>query len=139
MNEPRSPRRVFQRIGALLAGILANIIPAIATDMSLAAAGIFPPLSEPGNFTTPLCLLATAYRSVYGIAGGYITALLAPDHPMGHALTLGALGMAACIAGAVGMWGIGPAWYPVALVALAMPYAWAGGRLRVMQLSRGHK
>jgi hypothetical protein len=137
MIEPRRPLRVFRRIGAVLAGMLANIIPAIATDVMLVAAGVFPPLSEPGKFTTPLLLLATAYRSVYGIAGGYLSARLAPDHPMGHALALGGLGLAACIGGAVTMWGVGPAWYPIALVALAMPCAWAGGGLRLMQLSKG--
>jgi hypothetical protein len=28
----------------------------------------------------------------------------------------------------------GPHWYPLALVALAMPQSWLGGKLRVMQL-----
>ena len=86
MNEPRRPRHVLRRLGALLAGVLANIIPAVATDMMLASMGVLPPLSEPVKFTTPLLLLATAYRTVYGIAAGYLTARLAPDHPMGHAL-----------------------------------------------------
>ena len=37
-------------------------------------------------------------------------------------------------AGAVTMWnkmpGIGPKWYALALIVLALPTAWAGGRLR---------
>jgi hypothetical protein len=40
--------------------------------------------------------------------------------------------------GAVVTWNkgpvFGPHWYPVALIMLAMPTAWAGGRLREMQL-----
>jgi hypothetical protein len=38
--------------------------------------------------------------------------------------------------GSVATWnrGLGPHWYPLALIALAMPCAWAGGRLRVTQL-----
>jgi hypothetical protein len=138
MSETPRSRRLFRRIGALLAGMFANIIPSIATDLALVAAGVFPPISEPAMFTTPLLLVATAYRTGYGIVGSYLTARLAPDHPMGHALTLGALGLVACIAGAVSMWGYGPAWYPLALVALAMPTAWAGGKLRVLQLSETH-
>ncbi len=124
----------LRSIGAVLAGMLANIIFSIGTDLALCAAGVFPPLSEPALFSTPLLLVATAYRTVYGIVGAYLTARLAPHHPMGHALVMGSIGLAACIAGAVAMWGVGPAWYPVALVVLAMPCAWAGGRLRVMQL-----
>ena len=31
-------------------------------------------------------LLATTYRTVYGVAASYIVARLAPDRPMGHAL-----------------------------------------------------
>ena len=126
--------RVLRRIGAVLAGVLSNVVLSIATDMALVAAGVYPPLSEPKMFTTPLLLLATAYRTVYGVAGSYLTASLAPDHPMGHALVLGAMGLAASITGAVVMWGFGPNWYPLALIALAMPCAWAGGRLRELQL-----
>lgn len=52
---------------------------------------------------------------------------------MAHALALGALGLIACTAGAISMWGHGAAWYPLALIALALPCAWAGGKIRVAQ------
>ena len=98
--------------------------------------GIYPPWFEP--MAGPLWLLATAYRIVYGVAGSYITARLAPDRPMMHALVLGIVGVALSIAGAVVAWGkgpeFGPTWYPLALIAIALPCAWAGGKLRVRQL-----
>ena len=74
---------------------------------------------------------ATAYRTVYGVAGSYIAARFAPSRPMGHALALGGVGLALATAGAVAAWNmdIGPHWYPVALVAVSMPAAWAGGKL----------
>jgi hypothetical protein len=57
---------------------------------------------------------------------------------MMHALILGAIGVAASLAGVVMAWNrvaeFGPRWYPVALVVLAMPQSWLGGQLRVMQL-----
>jgi hypothetical protein len=57
---------------------------------------------------------------------------------MQHALVLGVVGLALSIAGAVGTWNagpeFGPKWYPLALVAIALPCAWVGGRLRAMQL-----
>jgi hypothetical protein len=98
--------------------------------MALVAAGIFPSFSQPALFTTPLLLLATAYRSVYSVAGCYLAARLAPDRPMRHALALGGVGVVVSIAGAIIMRGAGPAWYPLALIVLAMPCAWVGGRLR---------
>jgi hypothetical protein len=55
-----------------------------------------------------------------------------------HALVLGALGLAVSTLGAVVTWNKGPAfgphWYPLALVVLAMPQAWVGGKLYEMQL-----
>jgi hypothetical protein len=130
------PRRILRRIGAVLAGLLAIIILSSATDMALHATGVFPPSGQP--MADALFLLATAYRIVYGVAGGYLAARLAPDRPMQHALTLGVVGLAISIAGAVATWNAGPAfgpkWYPLALIALALPCAWAGGRLREMQV-----
>ena len=126
----------MQSIGAVLAGILAGVIPSLATDMAMSAIGVLPHLGQPAG-DAPL-LLATAYRTVYGVAGSYITARLAPNLPMGHALVLGILGFLVSIAGAVATWNrqpsFGPHWYPVALVLLAIPTAFVGGKLRVMQM-----
>ena len=138
MSETQRPRRVLRRIGAVFAGMLAVIILSIATDMVMHATGVFPPWGEPMSDT--LFLLATAYRIGYGVAGGYVAARLAPDRPMQHALVYGAIGLVVSIVGAMATWNAGPAfgprWYPLALVATAMPCAWAGGRLRGMQLPR---
>jgi hypothetical protein len=119
----------------VLAGALAGIVLSVGTDEMLRVAGVFPPGGQPVA-DGPL-LLATVYRTVYGVAGSYLTARLAPNQPMRHALVLGALGLAANIAGAVATWNAGPAfgakWYPLALIATAMPCAWAGGRLFEVQ------
>ncbi len=136
MSETRPPRRIGRSIGAVLAGMLAVIVLSIGTDVVLHATGVFPPWGQPAS--DALLLLATAYRTVYGVAGGYIAARLAPDRPMTHALALGVVGLAASILGAVVTWNKGPAfgphWYPLALIVLAMPQAWAGGKLWEMQL-----
>jgi len=48
------------------------------------------------------------------------------------------IGLALSTLGAAATWNKGPAfgphWYPLALVVLALPTAWLGGKLRVMQL-----
>lgn len=135
MSEKQNQSHILRSIWAVLAGFIAVAILSVATDLALQATGIFPPLSHPEMFTTPLLLLATAYRSLYGIAGGYITARLAPEHPVQHALWLGAVGFAAGIVGLIVMWGVGPAWYPIALILVALPCSWLGGKLRSHQLA----
>jgi hypothetical protein len=135
-NTSARPRRLGRSVAAVVAGLLAIVILSTATDMVLHATGVYPPAGQPMD--DALFLLATAYRIVYGVAGCYIAARLAPDRPMQHALVLGVVGVVVSIAGAVATWNRGPAfgpkWYPLAVIAIALPCAWAGGRLRVMQL-----
>ena len=129
-------KNTLRSIGAVAAGALVGIILSIGTDTMLRVAQIFPALGRP--MSNSLFLLATAYRTVYGVAAAYITARLAPSRPMLHALVLGSLGLAASTVGAVVTWNsvpsLGPHWYPLALIALAIPPAWLGGKLRLMQL-----
>jgi surface polysaccharide O-acyltransferase-like enzyme len=129
--EMNRPRRILLSIGAVLAGLLTIVIISIATDMVMHATGVFPPPGQP--MSNALFLLATAYRIVYGIVGGYITARLAPDRPMKHALVLGFVGVAISILGAVVTWNwgpeFGPKWYPLTLIAIALPSVWLGAKL----------
>jgi len=131
MEPGESTMRVLKGILAVLAGILADVILSIGTDALLHAAGITPALGQ--RFPDHLLLLATAYRAVYGVAGGYLTARLAPDRPLQHALAGGFLGLVLGILGAALTWNkgaeFGPHWYPVALIVLALPCAWVGGAL----------
>jgi peptidoglycan/LPS O-acetylase OafA/YrhL len=122
----------------VLAGIVVGILLTVGTDLVLHATGVFPPWGQPMVNADGVLLLATVYRIVYGVAGSYITARLSPDRPMQHALVGGAIGLVVCIVGAVETWNGGPAfgphWYPLALIAAAMPCAWLGGKCRVLQL-----
>ena len=79
--------RVLKSIGAVLAGILVGAVLSLGTDVVLHAARVFPPWDQPAS--NALLLLATAYRTVYSVAGSYVTARLAPNRPMLHALVLG--------------------------------------------------
>lgn len=136
MTDAQRPRRIGRSIGALFAGFVVVVILSIGTDVALHAAGVTPPLGQP--MTDPLLLLATIYRSIYAVIGSYITARLAPDRPMQHALAGGVVGLVLSIIGAVMAWNkvatLGPHWYPLALVVTALPCAWVGGQIRAMQL-----
>ncbi len=131
MSETQPPRRILRRVAAVMAGFFATFILSIATDLVLHAAGVFPAWGQP--MSNALFLLATAYRTIYTVAGGYITARLAPDQPMTHVLILGIVGVAAALAGTITTWNagpeFGPKWYPIALTVLALPSVWAGGKL----------
>jgi hypothetical protein len=119
----------------VVAGIVVGVVLTLITDLVLHAVGVFPPWGQPVS-DGPL-VLATAYRIVFGVVGSYVTARLAPDRPMLHAMIGGVLGFVVSIAGAVATWNRGPAfgphWYPVALIVIALPCAWLGGKIRVMQ------
>ena len=138
MNDPLPARRTGRSIGAVLAGFVAVVILSIGTDVLLRAAGVSPPLGQ--TMSNPLFLLVTAYRTVYAVIGSYLTARLAPYKPMQHALVGGLIGLVLSIVGAVATWNkteLGPHWYPLALVVTALPTAWLGGKLRVMQFRGG--
>jgi hypothetical protein len=117
---------------AVFAGLIANVILSTATDLLLAAAGVFPPLSEfghPESFSDSMLLLALAYRTFYGVLGCAMTARLAPRRPMTHSLTLGTIGFVIGVIGAVATWGTWTSWYSVAIIAVTLPSAWLGARV----------
>lgn len=139
MSDTHPPWQLGRSLLALLVGMLTGIILSVGTDVVLHVIGLFPALGEP--VSSPLLALATFYRSVYGVIGAYIAARLAPNQPMTHALVLGVVGFVVSIVGAVVTWNKGPAygphWYPVALILLAIPTAWVGGKLFLMR-ARNH-
>ncbi|MFA6310649.1 MAG: hypothetical protein WCV99_19090 [Sterolibacterium sp.] len=116
-------------VWAVVAGLVFILVVTTLVDIALHMAGVYPPIGQP--ISDALALLATAYRVVIGIAGAMLTVRLAPEKPMMHAMILGAVGTVLGLVGLAATWnkGLGPNWYPVALVVLAIPQCWAGGRL----------
>jgi hypothetical protein len=137
-QEMRVPYRALKSFGAVFAGMVFIVIFSLGSDILCHATGIYPPWFQP--MSTGLWVVATTYRIIYGVAGGYITARLAPDRPMGHALALGVIGLVLSIAGTVSTWNrgpeFGPRWYPIGLVVTALPCTWLGGKLFITQLRR---
>jgi hypothetical protein len=137
MSELESRRSIGRSIVALLAGLFTGILLSLGTDVVFHAVHVFPPWGASMVGYDKALLLATIYRNIYGVLGSYIAARLAPHRPMLHAIVLGILGFVVCILGALATWNKGPAfgphWYPVALIVFALPVAWIGGKLRLMQ------
>jgi len=116
-------------IWAVAAGVIAVVVVTTIIDVVLHLTHVLPPMNE--RITDMQALLATSYRIVLGVAGGWLTASLAPASPMKHAMWLGYLGTLVGIVGLVATWNLdlGPRWYPVVIAVLAIPQAWLGGRL----------
>lgn len=114
---------------AVVVGVVFIIVVTTLVDIALHLTGIYPPMNQPLNDS--LALLATGYRIIISIAGAWLTARLAPAKPMKHAMALGYVGTLLGLMGLAATWGkgLGPDWYPIALVVLAIPQCWAGGRL----------
>jgi hypothetical protein len=122
-----SPRRILRSTGAVLAGLIAIAAASTGTDALMRATGVFPYSATAISDT--LLLLALAYRTIFGIAGTYLTARLAPSRPAQHAYILGAIGTVLATLGAIAMWHVGGHWYAIANIVIALPTAFVGSQL----------
>jgi hypothetical protein len=120
---------VLKSIAAVVAGMVFIVVLSTGTDWVLQHS-ILPAMNTP-QVTPALLGLALVYRATYGVCAGWITAKLAPNYPLRHALILGAIGMAFAALGTYVMWSFPDHWYPLALTLLALPQTWLGGRLAI--------
>jgi len=131
VNGVESRSSTLKSVWAVLAGFIVIFILSMGMDAVMHVTGIFPPWGE--AMTTALYAWATAYRVVFSIIGCYVTARLAPNRPLAHALWLGIVGVVISAAATIVTWNKGPAfgphWYPIALVLVSIPCAWLGGML----------
>ena len=120
-------------VWAVFAGVLVIIVVTTVVDVVLHAAGVFLPMKQP--ISNALALLALSYRIVISVGGAWLTASLAPEKPMKHAIILGTVGAVLGLVGAVATWNLnlGPRWYPISLVMLAIPQCWVGGKIYEMR------
>jgi MFS family permease len=121
-----------QSIWAVVAGILVIIGVTTLVDIALHTTEVYP---EGQPLDDRLSLLATSYRILIGIGGGWLSARLAPRRPLKHALVLGLVGTALGCVGIVATWGqnLGPRWYPIAVAVLAIPQCWVGGKIHELR------
>ncbi len=118
---------IGRSILSVFAGLVVVVVLSEGTDALLRWVGLLPPREAVAS--SAMLVAATVYRTAAGVVGGYVAAALAPSRALAHALALGVIGLALGTTGAIVMWGVGPAWYPIALAILALPSAWLGGKL----------
>lgn len=127
--------KIFKSIGAFVAALIAVFVLSYGTDFLLQATGL--PVLQMNYASASLIVAIIVYRNAYNVLGGYIVARLAPARPVGHSLALGAFGFIGSLAATVATWNmhLGPAWYSLSIVVLALPSAWVGGKLFVSSAS----
>lgn len=125
-----------RHLWAIGAGLLVVIVGTTLVDMLLHAVGVYPPMGA--ALDDRRSAIALAYRIPITIGAAYLTAAKAPSEPMKHALVLGVIGTVLGALGVAATWGkgLGPAWYPIALAALAIPQCWVGGKLYLARSGR---
>jgi len=128
---------ILKRIGAVLAGFFLIALLGFVADTILQHFGILPIPTEQ-KFEPRHSLLALSYHILFVLLGGFVTARLAPDRPVAHAVTLGIFGIAFSALGliAIIMQDLAPAWYGWALVVFSVPVTWAGGKLAALGHAR---
>lgn len=119
-------KNTWKSIGAVFAGFVVIVILSVGADSILKAAGMLP--YDHLFVSTGLILFVIFYRAVFSLIGCYLTARLAPQNPMKHALALGVLGLIISTIGAIAAADLGPVWYGWTLVVIALPVAWLGGK-----------
>lgn len=130
--------KILQSIGAIFAGMLSGAVLSLATDTAIELSGLVPSFAQQFADGSPawFLILAIVYRTIYTVLGGYISARLAPNRPMRHAVILGVIGIVANLAGTIAMLDHGQSWYPIALTILALPSTWVGGRMYIRNKAR---
>lgn len=120
-------------IYSILAGFFTGAILSIATDILFESTGLFTPPDQ-GFFVPWMLWTALFYRTVYITTGSYVTARLAPAHPIRHSMILGAIGLSLTILGSIVMWEKAAPWYTISLILVTLPFTWIGGWIRERQL-----
>jgi hypothetical protein len=123
-----APAPVHPRLrtgGALIAGFVAVVALSTAADTLLHALNYYP--NDGTVASDPELAVAVAYRTLFTVIGGFVTAWLAPSYPLRLATILGAIGTLPAILGVVAMWSVGHQWYGISLAVLALPSTALGG------------
>lgn len=119
--------KILRNIAAVFAGLLLVFVLSIAVDTILEKTSIM--MIPFSNNSTPFIIGVILYRTVFVVAGCFLTARLSPSSPMRNALILGGIGFLLGIMGAMAMWHEGPHWYPISLLITGWPASWLGGKL----------
>jgi peptidoglycan/LPS O-acetylase OafA/YrhL len=122
---------------AVVLGYIVMLVAVLGgeTAMTALAPALMPQPGEPPDAVYFAFKLGTGF--FFMMIGGYVTALLAGQTELKHALGLGALSIAMGICEVIYFPGEQPLWYSIALMFLSIPSTLIGGYYRVRQMQDG--
>ena len=113
---------------SILAGFVVTAVLSTGTDHILHVTGIYPPYGQPMT-STGLLLLASAYRVVYQILGGYLISMVGREQAKKALWIVGVVGSILWILGTIAMGEYSTAWYGILGAILSIPTVLIGGKL----------
>ncbi len=121
---------------SILAGFIFTAVLSILVDHIFHITEVYPPYGEPMR-DHGLLLLAFSYRTIFGIAGAYLTATIAREQAMKAVVIMGVIGSLAWLAGAIAMWDFAYPWYNILGVLTGVPVAVLGAKLYLRSMKAG--
>jgi predicted membrane-bound mannosyltransferase len=128
MNE--QTKHVLKSIWAIFAGFLLVVILSAMADFGMQQVGLIS-FENFKNAPTLIVVVVTLYRFIFNAVGSFITARLAPKNPMKLVMIGGFIGLLMSTLGAVAMWEKAAAWYNIAIIIIALPAAYLGGKVYI--------
>ncbi|MGN6648088.1 MAG: hypothetical protein ACTHJT_16310 [Cytophaga sp.] len=120
--------KTLKSIGAILAGFATGAVLSVGADFLMEQTNMMS-MENFKQSSAAIILTVILYRFVFNVTGCYLTARLAPDKPMKHALIIGIIGTVLSILGAVAMWDKAIPAYNLTIIFMSLPSAWLGGKL----------
>ncbi len=121
-------KNTFISIGAILIGFVLSAVLSVVTDILLEKLDW---MSQANFAQTSLSviILIVLYRFIYNTIGCFLIAKLAPNNPMKHVVIIGVIGTILSVLGSIAMWDKAIPFYNIAIILIAFPSAWVGGKL----------
>ena len=115
-------------------GFLVTATASTVADAIMHAAGVLP--RPPGVMSDGQFAMASTYRALFTVAGGFTAARLAPDRSLRYTWILAWIGFVAGLGGVIAFYVVGgpqmgPAWYAISIPVEAIPCVWLGGQLAI--------
>jgi hypothetical protein len=118
---------------AIGAGFFTTSILALTGDFALRRLMPSSFASDGGVQASNVLAVTLFYTAIFGVIGGYVAARIAIQRPLLHAAILGGIMLAFSALSAVLLWSTAPPWYHLATLAMVLPVALIGGKIRELQ------
>lgn len=119
---------LWKNVTAVLVGFVVAAVASVVADIGMSSVGLLD-FDNFKNSPTRVVVLVVGYRFIFNTIGSFVTARMAPANPMRLVMIGGIIGFVLSIVGAATMWDKAAPWYNLAVIIIALPAAYLGGKL----------